>query len=232
MSCKRSRYFSSSRMPGSAKSCAGERLAPRSRPTTESPALVSSRAMMLPVQPMPTSTASTCFSFLAMACPSAEIGDGLGFDADLLPAIGFGLVGPGRGQAGIADHAPGDLVAVAAIHRIGEEAFHGRLQHGFEEGLRFDALELRRALFHGGERGGAVRLREAVEILAVGFARPGIGGPDAGGEIFARRQRQLVAMFGPRGKERAVAVEARAIAPGARELAGDIGDEAAITAPG
>ena len=48
---------------------AGERLAPRSKPTTESPALVSSRAMMLPVQPMPTSTASTCFSFLAMARP-------------------------------------------------------------------------------------------------------------------------------------------------------------------
>src|SRR6266480_4458546 len=66
---KRSRYFSSSRIPGSAKSAFGVRLAPRSRPTTVSPALVSSRAMMLPVQPMPTSTASTCFSFLAMARP-------------------------------------------------------------------------------------------------------------------------------------------------------------------
>src|SRR6478736_2443388 len=122
MSWKRRRYFSSSRMAGSAKSCAGERLAPRSRPTTESPALVSSRAMMLPVQPMPTSTASTCFSFLAMVLPSAEIGDGLRFDADLLAPIGLGLGGPGRGQAGIADHAPGNLVAIAAIHGIGEEA--------------------------------------------------------------------------------------------------------------
>src|SRR6476646_520820 len=115
MSWKRRRYVSSSRIPGSVKSCAGERLAPRSRPTTESPALVSSRAMMLPVQPMPTSTASTCFSFLAMARPSAEIGDGLRFDADLLAPIGLGLGGPGRRQPGIADHLPRDLVAVAAI---------------------------------------------------------------------------------------------------------------------
>ena len=69
ISSSRSRYFSSSRTLGRVKSSAGMRCAPRSSATTLSPALVSSRAMMLPVQPTPTRTASTAFIVLAMIRP-------------------------------------------------------------------------------------------------------------------------------------------------------------------
>src|SRR4029450_11767326 len=111
-------------MRGSAKCSPGVRSSPRSSPTTVSPALVSSRAMMLPDQPMPTITASTAFIVLAIAVPprcSGKIGDRLRLDHDLLAAIFQRLVGIGRRKARIADHPPGDLVAIAAIDRIGEE---------------------------------------------------------------------------------------------------------------
>src|ERR1700680_2256742 len=108
-------------MPGRAKFSRGDLSMPRSRPTTVRPALVSSRAMMLPDQPMPTMTASTDFIVLAMTkflssifrksgnrfsvrkCDNAsrEIGDGLGRDHDLLAAIFQRLAGIGRGQARI-----------------------------------------------------------------------------------------------------------------------------------
>src|SRR5207249_2453271 len=106
---------------------------PRSSPTTVRPARVSSRAMILPDQPMPTMTASTAFKVLAMETSSREIGDGLRLEHDLLAAIFERLLGIGRGQAGIADHAPRDLVAVAAVDRIGKEPLHGGLQQHIEK---------------------------------------------------------------------------------------------------
>src|SRR5215831_15257577 len=218
-------------MPGSAKCSPGVRSSPRSSPTTESPALVSSRAMMLPVQPMPTMTASTAFSFLgAMTVLSRKIGDGLWFDGHLLAAQGFGFRAPGGGQPGITEHAPGDLVAIAAIHWIGEKAFHRRLQQRFEEGLRFEPLELSLSCFHRCQRLRTVGWRKAIKGLPVGFHRPRIRSPDAGREIFARRKRKLVAMLGFARQERSVAIELGPIAPGARKLPVDIGDTAAIGA--
>src|SRR5215470_14341521 len=53
-------------MVGSVKSLPGTRSGPRSSPTTLRPALVSSRARIDPVQPMPTITASTSFRRVAM----------------------------------------------------------------------------------------------------------------------------------------------------------------------
>src|SRR5271154_1038284 len=108
-------------MPGSANASAGLRSWPRSSPTTLRPALANSRAMMLPVQPMPTSTASTSFNLRVMTGPSRKIGDGLRVLLVALAAISLDFFPIGGGQAGIADHAPGRLVAIAAIDRIGEE---------------------------------------------------------------------------------------------------------------
>lgn len=58
----RTAYLSSSRICGRAKSVSGKRILPRSNPTTFNPALVSSRARMLPVQPIPMMTASAALS--------------------------------------------------------------------------------------------------------------------------------------------------------------------------
>jgi len=66
----------------------------------------------------------------------------------------------------------------------------------------------------------------------MGLAGPGIGRLDAGGEKFARRQRQLIAVLRLALQERTITIEPRAIAPRARELTVDIGDEAAIGAGG
>jgi hypothetical protein len=69
ISSSRWKYFISSRTPGRMKSSRGLRSWPRSSPTTPTPALVSSRAMMPPVHPMPTTTASTSFNRVAMGRP-------------------------------------------------------------------------------------------------------------------------------------------------------------------
>jgi hypothetical protein len=39
----------------------------------------------------------------------------------------------------------------------------------------------------------ALRLGESVEVFAVGFARPVVGGGNAGAKEFARRERELIA---------------------------------------
>src|SRR5260370_10263898 len=72
--------------------------------------------------------------------------------------------------------------------------------------------------------------REAIEILTVGLARPGIGGLDAGSEKFARRQRQLITVLRLALQERSAPIQACTSAPCARELAIHVGDEAAYGA--
>src|SRR5262249_16077568 len=105
-------------------------------PTTVSPALVSSRARMLPVQPMPTMTASTSFNRVAISLlPSREIRDRLRLDDVALVAILLDQVGIDRRQSGEAKHLPCDLVAVTAVDWIGEEALHGDLQQCPAESL-------------------------------------------------------------------------------------------------
>src|SRR6195256_4012353 len=182
-------------MLGSAKFSPGVMSSPRSSPTTVSPAFVSSRAMMLPVQPMPTMTASTSFNRVAIAAPPLrEIRDRLRIDHVALVAIVIDQGGIDRRQAGIADHPPTRLVAVAAIDRIGEEALHRDGEQRLEELLAVEIAERGLARLQFLEGGFALLRRQPVEVLAVGLARPGVGGNDAGGEELPRRQRQLIAL--------------------------------------
>src|ERR1700679_2311961 len=44
--------------------------------------------------------------------------------------------------AGKADHAPGNHVAIAAVHRVAEESLHGHFQQHIEEDLRGHAIEI------------------------------------------------------------------------------------------
>src|SRR5262249_54959304 len=97
------------------------RSGPRSSPTTLSPALVSSRAAIAPVQPIPTMTASTSFKRVTMLLPSRKVRDRLGWSDVAFVDIGVDLVGVGGRQAWEPEHCPRDLIAVAAIHRVGEE---------------------------------------------------------------------------------------------------------------
>src|SRR5215472_5947559 len=162
-------------------SSAGLRSAPRSSPTTLRPALVSSRERIAPVKPMLTTTASVSFNRFAIAASSTEVCDRLRVRDIALATEGIDLVGIGGGQAGEAEQLPADLVAIAAIDRIGEEAGHGDPVQLAEEGLAVEILERSLAVLHRLQRGDAIGGREAIELLAIGLARPGIGGNDAGG---------------------------------------------------
>src|SRR5438067_2414586 len=195
ISSSRCEYFNSSRMCGSAKFSRGVRSSPRSSPTTVIPALVSSRAMMLPVQPMPTMTASTSFKRVAMAVSSRKIGDRLRLGDVALAAILLDRIGVGCRQAREAHHLPGNLVAVAAIDRIGKEAFHGDGEQRLEELLAVEIGELGLSAFQRLQRLLALCRVEPIEILAISLARPRTGGGDAGGEKLARRQRELIALL-------------------------------------
>src|SRR5262245_30299968 len=103
---------------------------------------------MLPVQPMPTMTASTSFNRVAIfLLPSREIRDRLRLDDVALVAILLDQVGIDRWQPGEANHLPCDLIAVTAVDRIGEEALHRDLQQCLEEWLGVEIAELGLALF-------------------------------------------------------------------------------------
>src|SRR5262245_16964241 len=128
-------------MLGIAKCSRGVTSSPRSSPTTCRPALVSSRAMMLPVQPMPTMTASTSFNRVAMAASSRKVRNRLRRLLVRLVAVLRDHVAIGRRQAGEADHLPRHLVAIAAIDRIGEEPLHVEGEQPLEELLAVEADE-------------------------------------------------------------------------------------------
>src|SRR5262249_13757469 len=221
---------SSSRTPGIAKSSVGLMSGPRSSPTTCRPALVSSRAMMLPVQPMPTMTASTSFKRVAMAPSSRKVRDRLPRHGVPLLAIVLDQVGVGRGQARKADHLPRHLVAVAAVDRIGEEALHGEVEERVEKLLAVEIDEVGLALVEQLDRLFALALQKTVEILALGLTGPRIDRHDAGGEELARRQHQLIAVLGLGLAERTTAIELCAAAPRAGELAIDECHDAALGA--
>src|SRR5215471_13814192 len=204
-----------------AKSSLGLRSGPRSSPTTCRPALVSSRAMMLPVQPMPTMTASTSFKRVVMAPSSRKVRDRLRRHGVSLVAVLLDQVGVGRGQARKADHLPRHLVAIAAVDRIGKEAFHGDVEERVEKLLAVEIDELGLALVEHLDRLFALALRKTVKILALGLTGPRVDRHDAGGEELARRQRQLIAVLGPGLAERTTTIELCAAAPRAGELAID-----------
>src|SRR5215831_18527659 len=159
-------------MCGMAKSSLGLMSGPRSSPTTCRPALVSSRAMMLPVQPMPTMTASTSFKRVAMAPSSRKVRDRLRRHGVTLVAVLLDQVGVGRGQARKADHLPRHLVAVAAVDRIGEEALHGELEERIEKLLAVEVDQVGLAPFQQLEHLAALVERQAVEVFAPRFADP------------------------------------------------------------
>src|SRR5262245_50479053 len=217
-------------MRGSAKCSPGVKSSPRSSPTTVSPALVSSRAMMLPVQPMPTMTASTSFNRVTMSASSRKVGNRLRLGVVALAAILLDQVGVGRGQAGKAHHPPRHLVAVAAVDRIGKKAFHRDGQERLEELLAVELAEFRLALLERLQGLLALLGRQTIEILGKLLARPRIGGRDPGRKEFARRERQLVAVFGLGFAERSGAIHLGAAAPGAGKLAIDEGRDPALAA--
>src|SRR5262245_10241502 len=186
---------------------------------------------MLPVQPMPTMTASTSFNRVAISLlPSREIRDRLRLDDVAFVAILLDQVGIDRWQPGEANHLPCDLIAVAAVDRISEEALHCDLQQRLEEWLGVEIAELGLARLQRLERILAPLGCEPVEILAVDLVRPGIGGDDAGREKLPWRERQLIAVFRLGLSERAAPVHFGAAAPRAGELPVDEGHEPAIAA--
>src|SRR5229473_3011568 len=217
-------------MLGMAKCSRGVTSSPRSSPSTCSPALVSSRAMMLPVQPMPTMTASTSFNRVAMAASSRKVRNGLRRLLVGLVAVLRDDVAIGCRQTGEADHLPRHLVAVAPMDRIGEEALHVEPEQRLEELLAVEADELRLALLERLQRLLAFLRREPVEVLALGLLRPLVDRDDAGREELARRELELITVFRLCRTERPAAIHLRAAAPGARELSIDEGDDAALGA--
>src|SRR5665213_276169 len=168
---------------------------PRSSATTFRPASVSSLARMPPVQPSPTMTTSTSFSFVTMACPSAQIGDAERLVRKRLAAIGPDMIAMHRDGAGKADDRPTGLVAVAAIDRVGIDAFdHGLVQRGPEHPHRQPAVEPDLAGGQAHQHFLALRRLDAVERLIIGLAAMRVGGLDAGAIELCRCQRQLIAL--------------------------------------
>src|SRR5262245_51758353 len=112
-------------------------MGPRSSATTFNPALVSSAERIPPVQPSPTTTASTSGSLVAMvASSSAQVRNALGV-CDVLAVAEFrDVLAMYRDDAGKAHQLPARLVAVAAVDRVGEHAFHDVLIELAEERAR------------------------------------------------------------------------------------------------
>src|SRR5258707_11492295 len=105
-------------------------MVPRSSATTFNPASANSLARMPPVQPSPTMTASTSFIFVAMSSPSAHVRDADGIGGEFLVAKLLDVLPMHRDRAGEADQPPARLVAIAAVDRVREHAFHHRLVDG------------------------------------------------------------------------------------------------------
>src|SRR5262249_23923887 len=157
--------------------------------------------------------------FLQSRChgplPSRKIRDRLWFCHVALVAVGIDLVGIDRGETREADHLPGDLVAIAAVNRIGEEALHGDGEELMEECAGIKALELGLAVLHCCECLHALGDRKKIEILSIGLPRPGVGGGNSRREEFPRRERKLVTLLGLALMERAASIHFVTATPGA-----------------
>src|SRR5205814_7875159 len=108
--------------------------------------------------------------------------------------------------------------------------FHGDLQERFEELFTVEFAELGFALLQRLERILPFLGGKPIELLAVDFARPGIGGGHTGREKLAWRERQLIAVFRFGLSKWSVAIHLGAAAPSAGELPIDERDDAAIAA--
>src|SRR5215467_15150907 len=122
-------------------------------PTTFRPDSASSLARIVPVTPTPTTTTSTGFSLVAIAVSSVQprqqhvlrmavlVGrNGVVLhvrDRHRLSVVGHAVLldvlAVGGGDAGESHELPGDLVAVAAVDRVGEEALDRVREEQVEE---------------------------------------------------------------------------------------------------
>src|SRR4030095_12582707 len=86
--------------------------------------------MMPPVQPRPTTTASTSLSFVTISPPPlAHIRDAERSVGELLVAIALDVLAMHGDGTREADQLPARFVAIAAIDRVGEHALHHALIH-------------------------------------------------------------------------------------------------------
>src|ERR1700733_2975259 len=98
--------------------------------------------MIAPVQPKPTSTASTGLRVVAMISELPPAGtafeaDSRGGDALSVASHPFLVIVVGTREA---DHLPGAHIFIAAINRIGKITFLGVLQEHGKEGFAVDAI--------------------------------------------------------------------------------------------
>src|ERR1700722_8127040 len=141
---------------------------PRSSATTFRPASVNSLARMPPVQPSPTMTTSTSFSFVVMTIPLAHVRDADGLVGERLAAILRHVIAMHGDDARKADDGPTGLVAVAAIDRVGIHALdHGLIEGGPEHPHRQTAIEGDFATRESREDLLPLVCRDPVECIAV-----------------------------------------------------------------
>src|SRR5262245_65791503 len=120
-------------MVGTAKSLSVVRMPPRSSATTLRPASASSLPRMPPVQPRPTTTASTSLSRVAIgySLPSAHIRNADGIGGKFFVAETRDVLAIDRNRSGKSKKAPARFVAVASVNGIGKHSFHhGLIQIG------------------------------------------------------------------------------------------------------
>src|SRR5882757_4695264 len=204
-------------------------MAPRSSATTFRPASVSSLARMPPVQPSPTMTTSTSLSFMVMARPSTHVRDADRLGRERLASIFLHMVAMHRNDAGKTDDRPSCLVAIAAVDRVGIDAFdHGLIKRRPESPHRQPVVE---SDFSGGQTDQyllALRDFDPVKRFAVRLAAMRVGRLDAGTIELRGRQRQLKTLARGALLPGALHVQALTLAPGAGECAIDVNIDAEV----
>src|SRR5476651_2107006 len=196
------------------KSVAVSRHGPRSIATTLSPASVSCWAMIEPVQPRPMITASFLGSSLAISRLPID-GDGA-FGIRLVVLADMIAIVVARARE--ADHLPARHALVAAIERIGEEAFHGVLQHQFEKLLGAEAgPQLQGDLAAVQPRQHRVLLirRQGAKIPLAGGVGVIVQRPQTQAVAPRRRQVTLITLGGKARHEGTLGVEAAGLSEGA-----------------
>src|SRR5471032_2388550 len=194
------------------KSVAVSRHGPRSMATTFRPASVSCWARIEPVQPRPMITASRLGSSLAISRLPID-GNGT-FGIRLVVLVDMVAIVVAR--AGKADHLPARHALVAAIERIGEETFHGVLEHQFEKLLGAEAgPQLQSDLAAVQPRQHRVLLiqAQASEIPLVGGVGVIVQRPQPQPIAAGRRQVALITLGGKARHEGALGVEAAGLTP-------------------
>src|SRR2546427_10360761 len=130
-----------------------------------------------------------------------------------------------------ADQLPADLVAVAAIDRIGKEALQRVREQHVEEELRAHALQLDLAAVEAAQHFILLRWSERAEAAAVLLRAMRIHLADADAVHLLRRKRRLIALLRRALGPRALAIHLRHRPPGAEQLPVDeIGDAGLLRA--